>query len=32
VVVGIHADFTGCGAAVPAGGSLPSRLWYEGMV
>jgi glucose-1-phosphate adenylyltransferase len=32
VVVGINADFSGCGAAIAAGGSLPSRLWYEGLV
>jgi glucose-1-phosphate adenylyltransferase len=32
VVIGLHADFSGLPAEIPAGSSLPSRLWYEGRV
>ena len=32
VVVGIHASFAGLPREIAAGSSLPSRVWYEGMV
>lgn len=32
VVMGINADLSGCGPEIAAGSSLPSRLWYEGVV
>jgi glucose-1-phosphate adenylyltransferase len=32
VVIGIHASFDGHGLEIPAGSTLPSRVWYEGVV
>ncbi len=32
VVMGIHADLSGCGPEIAPGSSLPSRPWYEGLV
>ena len=32
VVIGLNASFDGYGREVPAGTTLPSRVWYEGIV
>jgi len=32
VVLGVHADLSGCGSEIAAGSSLPSRPWYEDQV